>query len=125
MSEHRKKYRAQRKRLWQEQDRRCFWCGTLTVLPPDGAPKRFIPQDDTATTDHLDSRLSPERGKHPGELRRVMACYKCNQERCNAEVLASDLAERQRKSGRLPRAEPRSGPAHRLVYSTQNRHDDP
>lgn len=123
MSEHRKKYRAQRKRLWHEQDGRCFWCGVLTVLPPETGPKRFIPQNNTATTDHLDSRLSPERGKHAGEPRRVMACYKCNQERCNAEVLASDLAERQRKSGRFGRGSARSGSTHRLIYSTEQPSD--
>lgn len=42
--------------------------------------------DDLATIEHLDSKLSGERGSHKGERRQVIACRRCNWERGNAEL---------------------------------------
>lgn len=84
--------RRQRALMWKLQGGRCFWCDRLTVLPPVGEGRRkFIP-DNEATIDHLDSRLSPERGRHPGKYRRVMACLLCNNRRreWNVRLLPQD-----------------------------------
>lgn len=74
-------HRQQRALMWKLQGGRCFWCGCRTVLPPKGRSRGRSAPDNEATTDHLDSRLSPERGKHPGKYRRVMACRRCNNTR--------------------------------------------
>lgn len=70
-------------------------------LPRDIKGGRLPP--DAATRDHLDHRLSGERGKHPGQVRSVLACPECNQQR-GAEFEASMPIERLRQlSGRQPR----------------------
>jgi hypothetical protein len=73
--------RAQRRWLWTREPH-CCYCGVLTVLPAKYDPDR--PFDTMATVEHLDPRLSPERGKHPGKFRKVIACWKCNNERNRA-----------------------------------------
>lgn len=59
--------------------------------------------DDAATVDHLDSRLNPERGKHKGELRHVMACSKCNQRRARQEELEVGIQVLRERAQRHPR----------------------
>lgn len=73
--------RKQRTRMWQR-DPHCFYCRVVTVLPRPGHPKGPTPPN-LATIDHLRPRHHP--GRHEpnpnGELRRVLSCYKCNNER--------------------------------------------
>lgn len=44
------------------------------------------PPANLATFEHLDSKLSGNRGKFPGEQRITLACYGCNQNRNVAEM---------------------------------------
>lgn len=68
-----------RERLMKMQGGRCYYCRCeMTILPP--THKGRLP-DDAATFEHLDDRYSPERGRHYGEIRVVLACNKCNFER--------------------------------------------
>jgi hypothetical protein len=89
------KLRKQRKRLWEKQRGKCYWCEQKTRLLyiTDGK----VPKD-AATIDHLDSRLNANRGNFNGFLRHVMACWKCNNDRANAEVAALPLSELQSRS---------------------------
>lgn len=94
--------RRQREVLYQLQGGRCYWCGvfmTLPVYPPE--PGRRPPPNE-ATIDHLDSRYSPERGRHAGEYRRVAACVDCNGRRAAAEQAALPREEQWRRSGAYP-----------------------
>lgn len=73
-----------RARLFK-QDPHCFWCGVLTIWR-----REFPLTPDTATVDHLYSKLHPERGQQHAigrfEDRYVLACWKCNKARGEAEV---------------------------------------
>lgn len=76
------KLKLTRIKLWHNQDGDCYWCKKPTQLthwPADAGQ----PPDDLATTDHLIHRLNPLRGTNAekGDVRYVMACYRCNQER--------------------------------------------
>lgn len=62
-------------------------------------PKGYVPN--MATIDHLDSRLSGERGKYRGTgARTVLSCRKCNELRAAEEVKAIGVQEERRRSGR-------------------------
>ncbi len=97
----RKQARKRFKRyLLDRQGGKCFWCERPIVIYEDVRGGR-LPAD-AATRDHLDHRLSGERGKHPGRVRSVLACVGCNQQR-GAEFVASLPVERVRElSGRHP-----------------------
>lgn len=85
-----------RRRLYDLQKGKCYYCGCrMRILQRRGTPPK-----DMATFEHLDSKLNPERGQHPGERRVVLACFACNQERGTEEVAALPLAEKHRRSGR-------------------------
>jgi hypothetical protein len=92
-------FRRQREALWRK-DPHCHWCGCLTILWKS-SPKNKVMPHNAATLDHLDSRMSPERGKHPGERRHVLACYRCNQDRCDRD-LAANIELQREKSGAYP-----------------------
>lgn len=92
--------RRQRTLLWRQQNGLCHWCNQPTRLLKLNGGK--VP-DDAATIDHLDSRLNPERGKHKGELRHVMACSKCNQQRARQEELATPIEVIRERAQRHPR----------------------
>jgi len=88
--------KVRRRRRLHQRDPNCHWCGRHTVLPE--SPKAWtvgrgyhrVPAPHQATIDHLDSRLSDQRGAFievPME-RTVLACWACNQERSRAEVAA-------------------------------------
>lgn len=81
--------------LWHRQRGACYWCHRSIVII-----NKYLkyPPDNLATFEHLDSRLSPERGRHPGERRVVLACLRCNNERAHAEERALPLAELQRRA---------------------------
>ena len=57
------------------------------------------PPPTLATIEHLDSRLSPERGKHDGP-RRVVACWLCNNRRGHQEERSLGLSALRLRSGR-------------------------
>lgn len=88
--------RGLRHYLWHAQNHRCHWCNCETVL----LYGHCVPlPDHAATLDHLDSRLNPERGTRSGELRKVMACHRCNWERGRDGLLALPLDARRAISG--------------------------
>lgn len=76
--------RAFKLHLW-EKNPHCHWCGELTELTncPDGK----IPNN-AATIDHLYSRYDVRRWvkRKPGEVKKVLACYACNQRRSIEET---------------------------------------
>lgn len=78
-----RKLSKRRRKLWEE-DPHCRRCGILTILPEvfateeDGEiiyPKKF--PENVATIQHLDSRLSEERGTFDSE-RTTLFCWRCN-----------------------------------------------
>lgn len=72
---------ASRQRLFRHNPH-CFWCGKLTMLSVEVRLKH-----DTATVDHLYSRLHPNRKvARQGRGRLVLACNQCNKDRSNAET---------------------------------------
>ena len=74
----------------------CYYCNQPMDLI-EGHTK--TPPPHMATFEHLDDRWSPERGKHPGEFRVVLACLRCNNARNRqreAEVGIEILRERAR-----------------------------
>lgn len=72
-----------RYRLFTEQGGKCHWCGRqMAIRSIPGGP---LP-DDTCTIEHLDSRLSGNRGRF-AEERIVAACHGCNSERNRLELL--------------------------------------
>lgn len=100
-----KQRQAQLKRLYLRQDKLCWWCKKVMLPPGSYHPKKSKnkkPPDLLCTYDHLDSRLSPERGKHPREYRNVAACWKCNNDRAQQEEAMADRELLWRKSGAYP-----------------------
>jgi hypothetical protein len=74
-----RKLRKQRLRLWQA-DPHCFWCGVRTILPSKQWKGPVSPN--VATIDHLRPRHHPGRLiPANGEIRRVLSCWKCNNDR--------------------------------------------
>ena len=88
------KLKKQLLKMWNE-DPHCHWCGRLTTLKGRNEPK-LLPE--TATLDHLYSRLDPRRKavNRTMEKRRLLACYGCNQRRSHEETTASN-AEKERR----------------------------
>ena len=81
-----------RAKLFAEQDGRCHWCNQ-PMLPSWTYRKGVRVPDNLATLEHLDSRLSKERGKHPGERRVVLACNVCNEARNKQEQAQLSIEE--------------------------------
>jgi hypothetical protein len=99
------KFREQRLRLYRAQDGKCHWCHKEMIwLDKFPNKSRQIP-DNACTTDHLDDRLDPNRGKFGGQIRRVAACKKCNEYRSNERCKNLPLWELHRRSGRFARDE--------------------
>lgn len=73
----------------------CYWCGMATVF----LREKPIRDADTATVDHLYSKLHPRRKT---DRRIVLACYGCNNERSKAEarrqIFIPKLKKRRRKA---------------------------
>ncbi len=89
-------------RLFHEQDGKCHWCKCemeLTLRPKRGQ----VCQPNLATFEHLDDRLSPERGKHPGERRVVLACWECNNQRAYVTQRMTPIEEIRRRCSRPAR----------------------
>lgn len=90
--------------LFIRQGRRCFWCAAEMLPPGSHTSKHGQPTPpNLCTLDHLDDRLSVERGRHMGELRRVAACWRCNNLRGTASQAAQPKSELHRRSGRFPK----------------------
>lgn len=99
MTTRQSRLRRRRDRLFAD-DPHCHWCECLTRLLDRKLRHGEKMPLDLATIDHLDDRLSPERGKHKGEDRTVLACWKCNNDR-NREAQAAYPVEMLReRSGR-------------------------
>jgi len=94
------KLKKQLLQMWSENPH-CHWCGRTTTL--DGRNENKLTAE-TATLDHLYSRLDPRRKEinKTMEKRRLLACYECNQRRCHEAVAASNAEkERRRKLSAL------------------------
>jgi len=89
-------YKKQRTRMWNNNPN-CIFCGVLTILPEHlpqrtnskGVSKIIVEIPDNMTTiEHLNSRNSVNRNTKniKKEIRRVLCCYKCNQERNEKEL---------------------------------------
>lgn len=79
-----KRFGKYRRRLW-ERNPHCFWCGIVTIWYQG---ETRTPPLNSATIDHIRSRLTPERSRRdenwqPGKI--VLACWKCNNDRCRME----------------------------------------
>lgn len=91
--------KRQRDLLFKRQKGLCCWC--RRPMRKSWTHKQGVPvPDDLATIEHLDSRLNPERGQHPGERRHRLACAKCNHQRGAEEDKRLSLDERRQLSGR-------------------------
>tara|TARA_Y100000310_G_scaffold339480_1_gene432252 strand:- start:1650 stop:2210 length:561 start_codon:yes stop_codon:yes gene_type:complete len=92
------KRRMQIFRFWTESPN-CHWCGQPTLLIFRGAyfaaGENFLPfRDNEATIDHLNSKLSSERGQYnDGKRRRVLSCKKCNHNRSVQEHIDTPIEE--------------------------------
>ena len=82
----------QKKKLYEDQGGLCYWCGHKMLWKWEYC-KHATPPRNLATWEHLDSRLSIERGQHPGEKRIVLACKECNEDRAAAEESNLGLRE--------------------------------
>lgn len=88
--------------LFRRQNGLCHWCKRLMVIfdkALHGIRHTPLP-DDLATIDHLDDRFSPERGKRPGEYRRVLACNACNRKRGQESQAARPIEELRARAAR-------------------------
>jgi hypothetical protein len=89
--------------LWEEQQGRCYWCNLQMVQTSPSQPGRPDPPN-MATFEHLDSRLTPERGKHAGTRRIVLVCQSCNGARGRLEEQGLPLIELHYHANRSLRA---------------------
>jgi hypothetical protein len=76
-----KRLRRQLEKLFEQQKGLCHWCKKPMRLRAEGSKKGIPDPPDIATTEHLDDKNSPLRGKFQGQIRHVAACRKCNNER--------------------------------------------
>jgi hypothetical protein len=76
------------------EDPKCHWCQRETTLTNikhiKGKPDPLM-----ATIDHVISRLDPRRWvkRQEGEVRKVLACFECNNNRSQAEVASLSKEE--------------------------------
>jgi hypothetical protein len=74
------------------EDSKCYYCRCEMALTEPNA--KSLPPN-AATIEHRISRYNPSRWrkKRPNEKRRVLACYKCNQDRSALETLCLSREE--------------------------------
>lgn len=104
-----------RRKRW-EKNPHCYWCGIPTIWYDRNGGKQ---PDNAATLDHIRSRYVPMRAQQDGQWKNgiiVLACHKCNQDRCTQEQLF--LAQENpsllhKKSG--------SPPSHKRLRSLQSK----
>jgi hypothetical protein len=91
----------------------CYYCGCLTTLTHiKNIPSGESLPPNSATIEHLISRFEPTRWKQKknGTRRKVLACYKCNQQRSILETLCLSRVEvlkRSRGYSLNPRGRPK------------------
>lgn len=93
------------------QNPRCYYCNRETVLTNEAFLKRDIINPRMATVEHLISRYHPKRWekRKPGEIRKVLACFECNQARSKEEterVSKEELYKRGHGFSLNPRGKP-------------------
>ncbi len=81
--------------LDERQGGECYWCGCKMIDPSIIYLKKQ--PNNLATLEHLDSRLSGQRGKRSG-VRRVVACRLCNNKRGAREETQLPINELWRRS---------------------------
>lgn len=84
--------------IWERQGGKCYWCAREIFLRFRSGGGAAFP--DEATLDHLDDKFSEERGQHPTEFRRVVACNDCNERRGREAQERAGIDELRRRSGR-------------------------
>ena len=95
--------KRRKKRLWEENEGRCYWCGVQTILGNRGggrSPKQY------ATIDHLRSRYHPARCEpvfNAPEPRTVLSCYARNNKRAKIEQQHMPIQELWRRSNSRPK----------------------
>ena len=82
-----KKLRKRREALWQQFQKKCFWCGCETIFPESGSDNK-PKADNLATVEHLRSKFGSDRYEpnHSNEQRLVLACLLCNSLRAKLEA---------------------------------------
>lgn len=94
-----KKQQAQLKRWYDRQDGLCHWCGCEMLPPGSFTPRRGVKTPtNLCTYDHMDSRLSADRGRWSGHRRNVAACWQCNHDRNVSEHSAMPIDELRRRA---------------------------
>jgi len=88
--------KRRKENLFRE-DPHCYWCGIEVINYPLADGERM--PDNFATLDHLDTRLSGNRGVIKNQTRTVLACSKCNFDRGVEEVNNTPIEELRRRSG--------------------------
>lgn len=88
-----------RKESLFNQNPNCHWCGRLTVLT-NIAEIKGTPNPLMATIDHVISRFNPERWvkRKPGQVRKVLACFECNNRRSTEEQALKTTEEIKNRS---------------------------
>lgn len=83
MANGRIRQKRRKRRLFYEQDKKCYYCDREMVYYKPKPQMKQPPPDNFATLEHLDDRYSPLRGifREMGVPRTVVACYRCNFER--------------------------------------------
>ena len=93
-------------KLWQERDGRCCWCGKQTMLIFRGDAmtnnmdkhSTLEKQDNEATIEHLNSKISGRAEARNNEQMWDMACHECNFSRAVAEQKLLGIDELRRRS---------------------------
>jgi hypothetical protein len=93
------RFKRQRRKMFEKHPF-CYWCGCQLQLIERSGGK--CPAN-AATIDHIYSRLHPNRTTicH-NETRRVLACYKCNNNRSREETKLTYLDRQRENSGNRP-----------------------
>lgn len=92
----REKIKRQKLRLFARQQGKCHYCKQPMLLSFAPPTHKSTPRN-LATLEHLDHKFSPDRGKHSGEHRRVLACWGCNNDK-GREALRTHVAEQRLRS---------------------------
>ena len=98
------KRRRQLRKLFLRQQGLCHWCAQKMIWRATPLKKHERPNHRDVTYEHLDSRLSPERGNHKNEYRNVAACWSCNTRRARVEQAALPKEVLWERSKRHPRS---------------------
>ena len=100
------KKKRKREKLFKEQGGRCHWCDEPMQLGPYPSKAEGPLPDDLATFEHLDDRLSSERGAYNRDnvIRVVLACSACNHKRGKESYATLTLQDLWKRSGRAPLA---------------------